>query len=93
MIPPEQLLSAFLLQAFYRIRSERQLMERLDYNLLSLVRGLSSDDPGWARPLSPNRDRLPNERNGNMFAKFVAMLLNHSDVEPLLSDEHFSVER
>ena len=47
-IPPEQLLSALLLQAFYAIRSERQLMEQLDYNLLyRWFVGLAPDDPVW----------------------------------------------
>jgi transposase len=64
-IPPEQLLSALLLQVFYGIRSERQLMEQLD------------------------RERL---QNGDVFTKFMTRLLNHPQVKPLLSDEHFSVD-
>ena len=52
-IPPEQLLSALLLQVFYGIRSERQLMEQLDYNFLyRWFVGHSPDDPVWDRPLS-----------------------------------------
>src|ERR1700710_2880762 len=59
-IPPEQLLRALLLQAFYTIRSERQLMEQLNYNLLfRWFVGLSVDDPVWvATVFSHNRDRL-----------------------------------
>ena len=59
-IPPEQLLSALLLQALYGIRSERQLMEQLDYNLLyRWFVGLSPDDPVWdPTSFTKNRDRL-----------------------------------
>ena len=59
-IPPEQLLSALLLQVFYGIRSERQLMEQLDYNLLyRWFVGLSPDDPVWdATTFTKNRERL-----------------------------------
>jgi transposase len=90
-IPPEQLLSALLLQAFYGIRSERQLMEQLDYNLLyRWFVGLSPDDPVWdPTTFTKNRDRL---QNGDVFTKFMTRLLNHSQVKPLLSDEHFSVD-
>ena len=90
-IPPEQLLSALLLQVFYGIRSERQLMEQLDYNLLyRWFVGLSPDDPIWdPTTFTKNRDRL---QNGAVFAKFMSKLLNHPEVKPLLSDEHFSVD-
>ncbi len=90
-IPPEQLLSALLLQAFYGIRSERQLMEQLDYNLLyRWFVGLSPDDPVWDPTVfTKNRDRL---QTGEVFAKFMSKLLNHPQVRPLLSDEHFSVD-
>src|SRR6202142_1917680 len=90
-IPPEQLLSALLLQVFYGIRSERQLMEQLDYNLLyRWFVGLSPDDPVWdPTTFTKNRDRL---QNGEVFKKFMTRLLNHPQVEPLLSDEHFSVD-
>src|SRR3982074_439141 len=89
-IPPEQLLSALLLQVFYGIRSERQLMEQLDYNLLyRWFVGLSPDDPIWdPTTFTKNRDRL---QDGAVFAKFMTKLLNHPEVKPLLSDEHFSV--
>lgn len=90
-IPPEQLLSALLLQAFYGIRSERQLMEQLDYNLLyRWFVGLSPDDAVWdATTFTKNRDRL---QDGDVFETFMTTLLNHPDVRPLLSDEHFSVD-
>ncbi len=90
-IPPEQLLSALLLQVFYGIRSERQLMEQLDYNLLyRWFVGLSPDDRVWAATsFTKNRDRL---QNGEVFTKFMSKLLNHPQVKPLLSDEHFSVD-
>ncbi|MEX0752698.1 MAG: IS5 family transposase [Xanthobacteraceae bacterium] len=90
-IPPEQLLSALLLQVFYGIRSERQLMEQLDYNLLyRWFVGLSPDDPVWdPTTFTKNRDRL---QNGDVFARFMSKLLNHAQVKPLLSDEHFSVD-
>ena len=90
-IPPEQLLSALLLQAFYGIRSERQLMEQLDYNLLyRWFVGLSPDDPVWdATTFTKNRDRL---QAGDVFGKFMTKLLNHPQVRPLLSNEHFSVD-
>lgn len=90
-IPPERLLSALLLQVFYGIRSERQLMEQLDYNLLyRWFVGLSPDDRVWdATTFTKNRERL---QQGEVFQKFMAKLLNHRDVKPLLSDEHFSVD-
>ena len=90
-IPPEQLLSALLLQVFYGIRSERQLMEQLDYNLLyRWFVGLAPDDPVWdPTTFTKNRARL---ENGEVFAKFMSKLLNHPQVTPLLSDEHFSVD-
>ena len=90
-IPPEQLLSALLLQVFYGIRSERQLMEQLDYNLLyRWFVGLAPDDPVWdPTTFTKNRDRL---QNGEVFTKLMSKLLNHPQVKPLLSDEHFSVD-
>ena len=68
-IPPERLLRALLLQAFYTVRSERQLMEQLDYNLLfRWFVGLSMDDPVWdATVFCKNRDRL---LDGDIAAKF-----------------------
>ena len=90
-IPPEQLLSALLLQVFYGVRSERQLMEHLDYNLLyRWFVGLSPDDAIWdATTFTKNRERL---QDGDILNRFMAKLLNHKDVKPLLSDDHFSVD-
>jgi transposase len=90
-IPPEQLLSALLLQAFYSIRSERQLMEQLDYNLLyRWFVGLAPDDPVWdATTFTKNREGL---QRGDVLRKFMTRLLNHPQVKPLLSDDHFSVD-
>jgi transposase len=90
-VPPEQLLSALLLQVFYGVCSERQLMEQLDYNLLyRWFVGLSPDDPVWdPTTFTKNRDRL---QKGDVFQKFMSKLLNHPQVKPLLSDEHFSVD-
>src|SRR5271156_4216308 len=90
-IPPEQLLSALLLQAFYGVRSERQLMEQVDYNLLfRWFVGLAPDTPVWvATTFTKNRERL---QEGDIFKRFMTTLLRHPQVEPLLSDEHFSVD-
>src|SRR6266566_3613503 len=90
-IPPERLLRALLLQAFYTVRSERQLMEQLDYNLLfRWFVGLSADDPVWdATVFCKNRDRL---LDGDIAAKFLASVLNLPQVHKLLSSEHFSVD-
>jgi len=90
-IPPEQLLSALLVQVLYGIRSERQLMEQLDYNLLfRWFVGLSPDDRVWdATSFTKNRERL---QRGEVLQKFMAKLLDHPQVKPLLSDDHFSVD-
>lgn len=66
-------------------------MEQLDYNLLyRWFVGLAPDDPVWGpTTFTKNRNRL---ENGEVFAKFMAKLLNHPEVKPLLSDEHFSVD-
>src|SRR3954462_12165597 len=90
-IPPEQLLRALLLQAFYTIRSERLLMEQLNYNLLfRWFVGLSVDDPVWVPAVfSKNRDRL---LEGDIAAAFMDAVLNLPRVKTLLSDEHFSVD-
>jgi transposase len=90
-IPPEQLLRALLLQAFYSIRSERQLMERLDFDLLfRWFVGLGIDDSVWDHStFSKNRDRL---LAGDVAAEFLATLLDRPDVRRLLSSEHFSVD-
>lgn len=90
-IPPERLLRALLLQALFTIRSERQLMEQLDYNLLfRWFVGLGIDDPVWVPTVfSKNRDRL---LDADVAAKFMEQLLAHKEVRKLLSDEHFSVD-
>lgn len=90
-IPPEQLLSALLLQVFYGIRSERQLMEQLDYNLLyRWFVGLDADAAVWVpTTFTKNRERL---QQGDIFQRFMTALLQHPKVKPLLSDEHFSVD-
>ena len=90
-IPPEQLLLALLLQAIYAIRSERMLMEQLDYNLLfRWFVGLNPDDHVWhPTSFTKNRDRLLNEE---LMAKFLELLLAAPEVKPLLSSEHFSVD-
>ena len=90
-VPPEQLLSTLLIQVLYGIRSERQLMEQLNYNLLyRWFVGLSPDDLVWdPTTFTKNRERL---QTGEVFEKFMTRLLNHPQVKPLLSDEHFSVD-
>ena len=90
-IAPERLLRALLLQAFYTIRSERQLMEQLHYNLLyRWFVGLGVDDPVWVPTVfSKNRDRL---LEAEVARKFLSELLTHKEVRALLSDEHFSVD-
>ena len=90
-IPPERLLRALLLQAFYSVRSERLLIEQLDYNLLfRWFVGLGIDDPVWhPTAFTTNRDRL---LEGEVAAKFLAAVLNHARLRQLLSREHFSVD-
>ena len=90
-IPPEKLLRAMLLQAFYSIRSERLLMERLEYDLLfRWFVGIGVDDPAWDHStFSKNRDRL---LEGDIAAKFLAAVLAHPGVRRLLSSDHFSVD-
>ena len=90
-IAPERLLRASLLQAFYSVRSERQLMEQIDYNLLfRWFVGLGVDDAVWDHStFSKNRDRL---LDADVAAKFLAAVLRHPKVKRFLSDEHFSVD-
>jgi len=90
-IPPEKLLRAMLLQAFYSIRSERQLMERLEYDLLfRWFVGIGVDDAAWDHStFSKNRDRL---LEGDIAAKFLAAVLAQPRVKKLLSTDHFSVD-
>jgi transposase len=88
-IAPERLLRALLLQVFYSVRSERLLMEQLDYNLLfRWFVGLNLDDTVWNHAVfSHNRERLLNEEVGEVFFKRVL-----ERAKPYLSDEHFTVD-
>ena len=90
-VPPEQLLRALLLQALYTIRSERQLMEQIEYNLLfRWFVGLGMDDPAWSpTTFTKNRDRL---LDGDIAAAFFDAILIHADTAQLLSNEHFTVD-
>jgi transposase len=90
-IAPEMLLRAMLLQAFYSVRSERQLMERLEFDLLfRWFVGLGMDDPVWDHStFSKNRDRL---LEGEIATKFLTAVLAQPRVKRLLSSEHFSVD-
>jgi len=90
-IPPEKLLRALLLQALYTIRSERQLIEQLEYNLLfRWFVGLGMDDPVWSpTTFTKNRDRL---LDGDVAAAFFDAVLLHAESERLLSDDHFTVD-
>jgi hypothetical protein len=80
-----------LLQAFYSVRSERLLMEQLDYNLLyRWFVGLGIDDPVWhPTAFTTNRERL---LEGEVAGRFLAAVLDRPEVRRLLSDEHFSVD-
>ena len=88
-IPPERLLRALLLQVFYSIRSERMLMEQLDYNLLfRWLVGLEMDDRVWAPTVfSKNRDRLLNQQVAQALFEQVKR-----EAAGLMSDEHFTVD-
>jgi transposase len=90
-IAPERLLRASLLQAFYSVRSERQLMEQIGYNILfRWFVGLGMDDPVWDHStFSKNRDRL---LDADVAAKFLEAVLRHPKVKRFLSDDHFSVD-
>src|SRR4030095_5182372 len=90
-IAPEKLLRALLLQAIYTIRSERQLIEQLDYNLLfRWVVGLGIDDAVWSpTTFTKNRDRL---LDGDIASAFFEAVLIHADTARLLSDDHFTVD-
>jgi transposase len=90
-IPPEQLLRALLLQAFYSIRSERQLMEQLEFNMLfRWFVGLGLDDLVWdATVFCHNRDRL---LEADVSAKLLNGVIEHKKVRRLLSRDHFSVD-
>jgi transposase len=88
-IPPERLLRAQLLQIFYSIRSERLLMEQLDYNLLfRWFVGMEMDEPIWnATVFTKNRDRLLNQEIARSFFRRVV-----ERATDLMSDEHFTVD-
>lgn len=90
-IPPEKLLRALLLQVFYTIRSERLLMEQLDYNLLfRWFVGLSMDDKVWNHSVfSKNRERF---LRSDLAAAFFRRILEQAAAADLLSDEHFTVD-
>jgi transposase len=90
-IAPEKLLRALLLQVLYTIRSERLLMEQLEYNLLfRWFVGLNMDEPVWVPTVfSKNRDRL---LGGDIAERFFAQVLEQARAGDLLSDEHFSVD-
>ena len=90
-VAPEKLLRALLLQVLYTLRSERQLVEQLDYNLLfRWFVGLGIDDPVWDRSVfCANRDRLLSESVArDFFSRVVAI----AEWQGLVSDEHFSVD-
>lgn len=91
LIAPEKLLRAMPLQAFYSIRSERQLMERLEFDLLfRWFVGLGIDDAARDHSVfSKNRDRL---LEGDIAAKLLSAILSHRRVKRLLSSDHFSVD-
>jgi transposase len=90
-IPPEKLLRALLLQVFYTIRSERALMEQLDYNLLyRWFVGLNMDDAMWdVTVFTKNRERL---LKGNIAQVFFHKVVEQARAQDLLSDEHFTVD-
>jgi transposase len=90
-IAPERLLRALLLQVLYTVRSERQLMEQLDYNLLfRWFVGLNADDPVWAPTVfTKNRDRL---LSGDVAQAFFESVLAQAKAKRLLSTDHFTVD-
>ena len=90
-VPPEQLLRALLLQLLYSVRSERMLMERLDYDMLfRWFVGLNPDDPVWDPTVfTKNRERL---LRGEVASAFFDAVLRQAREAQLLSDEHFSVD-
>jgi transposase len=90
-IAPERLLRALLLQALFSVRSERQLMEQITYNMMfRWFVGLSTDASVWdVTVFTKNRERL---LQGDIARGFLAAILVDPQVKPLLSDEHFSVD-
>jgi transposase len=91
-IPPEQLLRAQLLQMLYSVRSERLLMEEMDYNILfRWFVGLNLDDPVWdATVFTKNRDRL---LEAEVAKEFLARVVGHAREQGWMSDEHFTEKR
>jgi transposase len=90
-IPPERLLRALVLQVLYTVRSERMLMEQLNYNMLfRWFVGLNMDDPVWdVTVFTKNRERF---LEGEVAEKFFAAVLDQARKTNLLSDEHFTVD-
>jgi len=90
-IPPEQLLRALLLQSLYSVRSERMLIEQLEYNLLfRWFVGLAMDDTVWtATTFTKNRERL---LSGDIATAFFGVVSEQAREAGLLSDEHFTVD-
>jgi transposase len=90
-IPPERLLRALLVQLLYSIRSERMLMEQLEYNLLfRWFVGLSANEPVWHPTVfTKNRDRL---LDGAVSEEFFSLIVGQARAGKLLSDEHFTVD-
>src|SRR5438445_13089284 len=88
-IAPERILRALLLQVFYSVRSERLLMEQLNYNLLfRWFVGMEMDEEVWNHAVfSKNRERLLNEEIAEAFFQRVL-----AQAQPYLSDEHFTVD-
>src|ERR1700751_2469947 len=90
-IAPEKLLRALLLQMLYTVRSERLLMEQLDYNFLfRWFVGLNIDDPVWdVTVFTKNRERL---LVGEVARAFFTAVVEQADAQGLLSNEHFTVD-
>lgn len=90
-IPPEKLLRALLLQILYTVRSERMLMEQLEYNMLfRWFVGLNMDEPVWdVTVFTKNRDRL---LKADVAKEFFGLVVEHARSLDLMSDEHFTVD-
>jgi transposase len=90
-IAPERLVRALLLQALYSVRSERQLMEQMDYNLLfRWFVGLNMDDPIWdVTVFTKNRERL---MRGEVAERLLLAIVEQAHANRLLSEEHFTVD-
>src|SRR5215472_9087597 len=90
-IPPEKLLRAQLLQMFFSVRSERLLMEEIDYSILyRWFVGLNLDEPVWdATTFTKNRDRL---LEASVAKEFLAQVVEQARAAGLISDEHFTVD-